>query len=91
VEKIEQEEDESSGVPAVGRQLDDAERSNAVGAYAAELAVEIGLAGIERCYGLGDRRIFMRPVEPGAGQQLDRPAVEPRVHAIAVVFDSWNH
>jgi hypothetical protein len=27
------------------------------------------------------------PVEPGAGQQLDRAAVEPRVHAVAVVFD----
>jgi hypothetical protein len=38
-----------------------AERSEAVGAYAAELAVEISLAGIERGYGLGDRRIFMRP------------------------------
>jgi hypothetical protein len=31
--------------------------------------------------------IFVRPVEPGAGQQLDRAAVEPRVHAVPAVFD----
>jgi len=29
----------------------------------------------------------MGPVEPGARQQLHRAAVEPRMHAVAVVFD----
>jgi hypothetical protein len=27
------------------------------------------------------------PVEPGARQQFDTAAVEPRMHAVAVVFD----
>ena len=54
------------GVPAIGRQLDDAERSDAVGADAAKLAVEIGLLRADRCHGLGDRGIFVRSVEPCA-------------------------
>jgi ATP dependent DNA ligase C terminal region len=29
----------------------------------------------------------VRPVEAGAGQQLDGAAVEPGVHAVAVIFD----
>jgi hypothetical protein len=29
----------------------------------------------------------MRPVEPGAGQQPHRAAIEARMHAVAVVFD----
>jgi hypothetical protein len=29
----------------------------------------------------------MGPVEPGARQQLDRTAVEPRMHAVAVELD----
>ena len=37
--------------------------------------------------GRGDRRIFVRPVEPGAGEQPHRAAVEARMHAVAVVFD----
>jgi hypothetical protein len=36
---------------------------------------------------LGDRRIFVGSVEPGARQQLHRAAVEARMHAVAVVFD----
>ena len=44
-------------------------------------------SGRERCDGRGDRRIFARPVEPGAGEELHRAAVEPRMHAVAVVFD----
>jgi hypothetical protein len=35
---------------------------------AAQLAVEIGFARLERRHGLGDRRIFVRPVEAGACQ-----------------------
>jgi len=87
VQKIEQEEHERRRVAAVGRQLDYAERSDAVGAHAAELAVEIGLAHAQRRYGGGDRRIFVRPVEPGARQQLHCPTIEARVHAVAVAFD----
>ena len=49
--------------------------------------VEIGLPRPERRHGRGDRRIFMGPVEPGAGEELYRAAVEPRVHAVAVEFD----
>ena len=87
VEKIEQEEDEGGGIAAVGRQLDHAEGGDAVGADAAQLAVEIGLAGTERVHRRGDRRIFVRPVEPGARQQFHRAAVEARMHAVAVVLD----
>ena len=84
MEKIEQEEHEPGGVAGVRRQLDHAERGDAVGAHAAQFAVEIGLARAERRDGRGDRRIFVRPVEPGAGQQPHRAAVEPRMHAVAV-------
>jgi hypothetical protein len=45
------------------------------------------LARAEFGDGLGDDRIFVRPVEAGARQQLHRAAVEPRMHAVAVVFD----
>ena len=87
VEKIEQKEDQRRCVAAVRSELDDVEGRGAVGAHAAQFAVEIGLARVERRHGLGDRRIFVGPVEPGARQQLHRAAVEPRMHAVAVVFD----
>ena len=48
VQKIEQKEHQRRGVAAVGRQLDHAERDDAVGADAARLAVEIGLACADR-------------------------------------------
>jgi hypothetical protein len=63
------------------------EAGEAVGAHAAQFAVEIGLARVEPRDGLGDRWIFVRPVEPAARQQLDGAAVEPRMHAVAVIFD----
>jgi hypothetical protein len=63
------------------------ERGDAVRKDPAQFAVEIGLARAKRRHGFGDRRIFMGPVEPGAGQQLDRAAVEPRMHAVAVELD----
>ena len=87
IEQIEEEQDQSRRVAAVGRQLDDVERGEAVGAEAAQLAVEIGLARGERRQGLGDRRIFVRPVKAGACEQLHRAAVEPRMHAVAVVVE----
>jgi hypothetical protein len=57
------------------------------GADAAQFAVEIGLAGGERRYSRGDRRIFVRPVEPGAREQPHRAAIEARMHAVAVKLD----
>ena len=87
VEKIEQEEDERRRVAAVRSELNDVEGSDAVGTDAAEFAVEIGLARVEGRHSLGDRRVFMGPVQPGARQQLDGAAVEPSHHAVAVVFD----
>jgi hypothetical protein len=87
VQEIEQEEDEGGGVAAVGRQLDHAERGNAVGSHAAQFAVEIGLAGAERRDGLSDRRIFVRPLEPGARQKAHGAAIEARMHAVAVELD----
>jgi hypothetical protein len=86
MEEIEQEQDEGGGV-AVRRGLDHAEGGDAVGAHAAELPVEIGLCSADRCQGIGDRRVFLRPVEPGAGEELHRAVVEPRMHAVAVEFD----
>jgi hypothetical protein len=59
--------------------LNDVERGDAVGADAAQFAVKIGLARVERGHGLGDCRILMGPVEPGAREQLDGAAVEPRM------------
>jgi hypothetical protein len=87
VEKIEEEEDQRRRVTAVGGELDDAEGGEAVGADTAQFAVEIGLARVELRDGFGDRRILTGPVEPGARQQLDRAAVEPRMHAVAVIFE----
>src|SRR5262249_58409032 len=72
VEEIEQEKDESAAVARVRGVLDQAERDGAIGPDAAQLAVEIGLSRREQRYRCGDRRIFMRPVTPGAGQQPDR-------------------
>ena len=87
VEQIEQEEHEAGGVAGVRRQLDHAERGDAVGAQSAQFAVEIGLARGQRRDGRRDLRIFMRPVEPVAGEEPHLAAVEPGMHAEAVVFD----
>jgi len=48
IQKIEQEEDQRRGVAAVGRGLDHAEGGDAIGAHAAQFAVEIGLLGADR-------------------------------------------
>ena len=87
MQQIEQIEDEGGGVAGIGGGLNDAEGGDAARADAAQFAVEIGLLRAERGDGFGGRRIFVRPVEPGAGQQLDRAVVEPRMHAVAVIFD----
>ena len=78
---------QSGRIAGVRCGLDHAERCDAVGKDAAQLAVEIGLARAERRHRRGDQRVFMRPVEPGAGQQLHRSAIEARMHAVAVEFD----
>ena len=87
VEEIEQEKHESIAIAAVRCILDQAEGGGAVGANAAQLAVEIGLPRRQRFDRRRDRRVFMRPVEAGAGQQPDRAAVEPGMHPVAVEFD----
>ena len=87
VEEIEQEEHEAGGVAGVGRHLDHAERGDAVGAHAAEFAVEIGLARRERGYRGRDLRIFVGPVKAVAGEEPHLAAVEPGMHAVAVEFD----
>jgi hypothetical protein len=86
VEQIEQEEHQSTatGVRCV---LDQAERRGAIRQDAAQFAVEIGLPRRERRDRRGDRRVFMGPVEAGAGQQPDRAAVEPSMHPVAVEFE----
>jgi len=68
MEKIAQEEHQRRRVAAVRCQLDDIERGDAVGADAAQLAVEIGLARVESGHCYRYRRIFVGPVEPGARQ-----------------------
>jgi hypothetical protein len=48
MQKIKQKEDEAGSVAGIRCQLDHAERGDAVGAHAAQLAVEIDLARAER-------------------------------------------
>jgi hypothetical protein len=67
--------------------LDHTERGDVVGAHAAQFAVEIGLARGKHRHGPGDLRIFDGPVEPVAGQEAHFAAVEPGMHAEAVIFD----
>jgi len=50
-------------------------------------AVEISLPDTEHQHGGVDRRIFVRPIEPPAGQQPDLAAVESGVNAIAIELD----
>jgi hypothetical protein len=47
MQKIEQEEHQRGGVAAVRCRLDHAEGGDAVGAHAAQFAIEIGLAGTD--------------------------------------------
>jgi hypothetical protein len=87
MQQIENEIHQPGRVAGVRRGLDHAEGRDAVREGAAQFAVGIGLARIERRHGFGDGRIFVRPVEAGAGQQLHSAAVEPRMHAVAVELD----
>jgi hypothetical protein len=87
MQKIEQVKHKPRRAAGVRCGLQAAEGRNAVGADAAQFAVEIGLTRVERRHGFGDRGIFVRPVEPGAGEQGDRPMVEARMQPVAVKFD----
>ena len=49
---------------------------SALGAHAVLIAVETGLPGASGRHGHRDCRVFMRPVEPGAGEQPYRAAIE---------------
>ena len=71
--KIEDEINHPGRVADVRRGLDHAERRDAVREHAAQFAVEIGLARPERRYDLGDRRVFVRPVEPVRVSSLTAP------------------
>jgi hypothetical protein len=37
--------------------------------------------------GLGNRRVFINPVKPGAGEELHAAALDPGIHAVAVELD----
>ena len=45
------------------------------------------MARVDGRHGGGDRRIFVRPVETCARQQLYRPMIQPRMDAVAVELD----
>jgi hypothetical protein len=87
MQKVENEVHQPGRVAGIGRGLDHAERGDAVGGDAAQFAVEVGLTRPERRHGRGDRRVFARPVEPGAGQKSYSAAVEARVYAVTVELD----
>ena len=87
VEEIEQEKDERIALACIRRVLDQAEGGGAIGANAAQLPVEIGLSRRQRRDRRRDRRIFMRPVEPGAGQQPDRAPVQPGMDAVPIELE----
>ena len=87
MEEIEQKKHEAGSVAGVGRELDHAERGDAVGAHAAQFAVEVSLTRGERRYCARDLRIFVGPVEAVAGEEPHLASVEARMHAEAVEFD----
>src|SRR5262249_34260167 len=87
VDEIEHDEHQVIGATLIHRGLQAAERGHTVMTEGAQFAVEIS-----RLHRQGTKRfdragIATRPVEAGAGQQLDLPAIQPGVHAIAVVLD----
>ena len=86
-QEIEGEEDELIGAAFIHRRLEPAEDRHAVGIERAQLAVEIGRLHLQRAKRLDRAPVAMRPVEAGAGQQLDVAAVDARMHAVAVVLD----
>jgi len=78
VEEVEQEEDESVGVARIRSRLDQAERGLPISGNAAELAIKISLLYRQNRPCRGYSRVFVRPVQAGARQQLDPAAVQLR-------------
>ena len=67
--------------------LQPAEYWQAVPVQCAKLAVEVGRLYFQRAQGFDGALISMRSIQTGSGEQLDLVAIDPRVHAVAVVFD----
>ena len=85
-QQIKQEEDQRS--PArIGRVLDQVECRPAIRQHPAKFAVKVGILRRQSGIGLGDGRVFIRPVVTSAGQELHVAGVEPGVHAVSVEFD----
>ena len=72
---------------AVARRLRLCEARQASGVHAAEFSVDIGGLHVEVCERSPGARIFVGPVEAGAGEQLYSAVIDARGHAIAVEFD----
>jgi hypothetical protein len=87
VERVESEIDEPRGALAIGGRLHEAEGCRAIASDSAQLAIKVGSGDRQRFQRLGGRRVLVRPVEAGARRdELDAPAIDPRVHAVAVEF-----
>jgi hypothetical protein len=82
MEEIEQEKDECTTVTGVRCVLDQAER---VGRRTARRRDRP--AALAATLGPQRRRVFGSPVERGAGQEVDRAAVEARMHPVAVELE----
>ena len=52
-----------------------------------QLSIKIGSLHRQRAQRLDRVSVAPGPVEAGSGRQLDLPVIQPRVHAVAVVFD----
>jgi hypothetical protein len=87
MEQIEQKEGERVGIAAIGRGLDQAEGVRSIRAHPAQLAVETSLRRRQGGQCRGNRRVFVCPIEPSAGQQPNRPSIQPGMQAIAVELD----
>jgi len=87
MQEIESVIDEQRGALAIGRRLRLGEARQTSVVDATEFAVGIGglYVQVREC---GDgARIFVCPVEPGAGEQLDVTVLDARSYSVAVEFD----
>jgi hypothetical protein len=60
---------------------------HAIRVECAKLAVEVGRFHLEGPQRLDRAPVAVRPVETGPRQQLDLAAIDPRLHAVAVLFN----
>jgi hypothetical protein len=86
-QEIECEEDKLIRVAFVHRSLEPAEHWHAIGIQRAQLAVKISRLHPQCAKRLDRAAIAVRPVEACPSQKLDVAAVDPRMHAVAVVLD----